>query len=58
LPLSQVIPKLECIGDETINNLTMKRVVCPNAIQIVGTFGEHQNDQASTQGPLEFLKGE
>ncbi len=53
-----MIPKLECIGDETINNLTMKRVVCPNAIQIVGTFGEHQNDQASTQGPLEFLKGE
>jgi len=53
-----MIPKLECIGNETINNLTMKRVVCPNAVQIIGTSGEHQNDQVSTQGPLKFLKGE
>ncbi len=40
--------KLEHIGDEIINNLTTKRVVCPSAVQDVGTFGEHQNDQIST----------
>jgi len=50
--------RLECIKDETINNLTMKRVVCPSAVQNVGTFGEHQNDQVSTQGLLAFLRGE
>jgi hypothetical protein len=57
-PLSQVILRLECIGDETINNLTMKRVVCLNAVQNVGTSEEHQNDQVSNQGLLEFSKGE
>ncbi len=35
-----MIAKLERIGDETINNLTMKKVVCPSAIQYVGTIRE------------------
>jgi hypothetical protein len=39
-----VIIRLEHIGDETINNLTTKKVVCPNAVQNVGTSKEQQND--------------
>ncbi len=50
--------KLEHIGYETINNLITKNVVCLNAVQNVGTNGEHQNDQVFTQGLLVFLKGE
>jgi hypothetical protein len=36
--------RLEHIGNETINNITMKKVVCPSAVQNVNTFGEHKND--------------
>jgi hypothetical protein len=50
--------RLEHIRDEIINNLTMKKVVCPIAVQNVGTFREYQNYQISTQGLLAFLKGE
>jgi hypothetical protein len=39
-----MITRLKHIGDETINNLTMKGVVCPNIVQNVSTFKEHQND--------------
>jgi hypothetical protein len=53
-----VTTRLEHIGDETINNFTMKRVVCPNVVWNVSTFGKHQNDQVSTQGLLVFLRGE
>ncbi len=49
---------MEHIGDETINNLTTKRVVCSNAIRNVGTFREHQNYKVFTQNLLEFLGGE
>jgi hypothetical protein len=54
-PISQVITRLERMGDESINNLTKKRVVCPSEVQNVNIVGEHQNDQVSTQGPLAFL---
>ncbi len=50
--------KLECIGHETINNLTAKKVVCPNVVQNVGTIGEQQNDQVSTQELPMFSRGE
>jgi hypothetical protein len=50
--------KLECSRDETINNLIMKKVVCPSAVHNVGTSREHQNDQVSTQKFLVFLGGE
>ncbi len=53
-----MIAKLEHIKDEIINSLIMKKVVCPSAIQDVGTFGEHQNAQVSMQGFLAFSKGE
>ncbi len=53
-----MIAKLEHIKDEIINSLIMKKVVCPSAVQDVGTFGEHQNDQVSMQGFLPFSKGE
>jgi hypothetical protein len=36
----------------------MKRVVCSNAFQNVGTSGEHQNDQVFTQGFFVFSRGE
>jgi hypothetical protein len=42
--------KLECIGDETINNLTTNKVVCSSVIHNVSTTKENQNDQVSTQG--------
>jgi hypothetical protein len=50
--------RLEHIGDETINNFTMKKVVCPTVVWNVSTFGKHQNDQVSTQGLLVFSRGE
>ncbi len=50
--------RLEHIGDETINNLTKKRVVCLSAIQNVGKTREHQNDQVYTQGLLVFFGDE
>jgi hypothetical protein len=53
--INQVTSRLEHIGDEIINNLTMKKVICPSAIQNVGIAGKHQNDQVSTQGLLMFL---
>jgi hypothetical protein len=53
-----VTTRLERIGDENINNLIKKRVVCLNEVQNVGTTGEHQNDQVSTQGLLAFSRGE
>ncbi len=31
-----MIFRLECIRDETINNLTKKRVVCPSVVRNVG----------------------
>jgi hypothetical protein len=49
---------LEHIGDEIINNLTTKKVVCSSAVQNVGTSREHQNDLIFTQGLLKFSKGE
>ncbi len=51
-------PRLEHIGDETINNLTMKKVVCLSAVRNVGTFKKHQNYQVFTQSLPEFLGGE
>ncbi len=36
----------------------MKIVVCLSAVRDVGTSGEHQNDQVSTQGFHAFLRGE
>jgi len=48
-----VILRLEHIGDETINNLTTKKVVCPHLIQNVGTFRKHHY-QVFTQSFLEF----
>jgi hypothetical protein len=53
-----VIARLERIGDETINNLTTKKVVCPNAVRNVGIAKEHQNDQVFTQQLLAFSRGE
>ncbi len=47
--------KLECIRDETINNLTVKRVVCPSVVWNVGIAREDQNDQVSNRGLLAFL---
>jgi len=41
--------KMEHIRYESIDNLTMKRVVCPNVVQNVGTTRKHQNGQVSTQ---------
>jgi hypothetical protein len=43
-PVNQVTTRLKHIGDETINNFIMKRVVCLSAVRNVNTFGEHQND--------------
>ncbi len=40
---------MEHIGDETINNLTPKKVFCSSAVRNVSTFGKHQNDQVSTE---------
>jgi hypothetical protein len=40
-PISQVITRLECIEDEAINNLTMKKVVCTNAIRVISTTREY-----------------
>jgi len=57
-PVSQVIARFQHIGDESINNLTTKRVVCLSAIQNVSTSGEHQNDELSIEGFLTFLGGE
>jgi len=57
-PISSVTIRFEHIGDETINNLIMKRVVCLSSVQNVGTNGEHQNDQVFTQRLFAFLKGE
>jgi hypothetical protein len=31
-PVSQVIARLKHIGDETINNLNTKKVVCPSVV--------------------------
>jgi len=50
--------RLEHIKDETINNLFMKRVVCPSAVWNVNTSREHQNDQVSTEGLPTFLGSE
>jgi hypothetical protein len=36
----------------------MKRVVCSNVFQNVGTSREHKNDQVFTQGFFVFLGGE
>ncbi len=49
---------MACIADETINNLTTKKVVCLSVVQNVGIVKDHQNDQVSTQGFLAFLGGE
>jgi hypothetical protein len=49
---------LEHIRDETINNLTKKKVVCPSAISNVGIIREDQNDQVSTQGFPMFSRNE
>jgi len=49
-----MIIRLEHIGNETINNLITKRVVCLNVVQ----NAQHQNDQVSTQGLPMFLGGE
>ncbi len=51
-------PRFEHIGDETINNLIMKKMVCLSLVRNVGTNGKHQNDQVFTQRLLAFLKGE
>ncbi len=51
-------PRLEHIRNETINNLSTKRVVCLSAVRNVGTSREQQNDNVSTQGLPEFLGGE
>jgi hypothetical protein len=39
-----MIIRLERIGDEIVNNLIMKRVVCLSVVRNVGTSKEHQND--------------
>ncbi len=57
-PITQVTTRLEHIGNETINNLTSRRVVCLSAVQNVGRTGKHQNDQVSTQELPAFLRGE
>jgi hypothetical protein len=49
-----MIVKLERIGDETINSLIMKKVVCLSVIWNVNTAKEHQNDRISIQGFLMF----
>ncbi len=36
----------------------MKKVVCLSVVQDVGKFGEHQNDQVSTQRLRAFSRGE
>jgi hypothetical protein len=43
-----VTTRLKHIGDEIINNLTTKRVVCLSSIRNVGTIGKDQNDQDCT----------
>ncbi len=50
-----MIVRLEHIGDEIINNLTTKKVVCLSLVQNVGIARDHQNDQVFTQGFLAFL---
>jgi hypothetical protein len=40
--------RLDSIGDEIINNLTMKKVVCPSVVWNVGITGEHQINHVST----------
>ncbi len=52
-----MILRLKHIWDEIFNNLTTKRVVCPNVVQNVGTSREHQNDQVCTRRLREFLRG-
>jgi hypothetical protein len=52
--ISHMTTKLEHIRDETINNLTMKRVDYLSAVQ----NGEHQNDQVFTPRFFTFLRGE
>ncbi len=49
-----MIFRSERIGDEIVNNLITKKVVCPNAVQNVGTFKEHQNDTFLLEGSLSF----
>ncbi len=44
------IAKFERIGDETINNFIIKRVVYLSAIKNVGITRKHQNNQIFTQG--------
>jgi hypothetical protein len=39
--VSQVTTKLERIGNETINNLTSRRVFCLNAVRNVGKAKKH-----------------
>jgi hypothetical protein len=56
--INQVISRLECIGNEIINNLTSRKMVYVNVVQNVGKVGEHQNDQISTQKFLAFSGGE
>jgi hypothetical protein len=57
-PITQLTTKLEHIGNETINNLISRRVVCLNAVRNVGKARKHQNDQVSTQELPAFLRGE
>ncbi len=57
-PISQVTTRLEHIENQTFNNLTMRRVVSPNAVQNVGTIRKYQNDQVYIQRFLAFLGGE
>jgi len=53
-PISQVTTKLECIRNETINNLTTRGWF----VQNVSTTKEDQNDQVSTQGLPMFSRDE
>jgi hypothetical protein len=50
--------RLEHIKDEVINNLTMKKVVCPILVRNVSTSREHENDQVSIEELIMFLGGE
>jgi hypothetical protein len=46
--------KLECIRDETINNLTTKKVVCSSAVQNVGTIKNTKMIKFLPKGSLQF----
>jgi len=58
LPVSPLTSRLDFIGDEIINNLVTKKVVCFSAVRNVGIVKKHQNDQVSTQELLVFSRGE